>query len=718
MKCKTMNLNRYRCCLFRISQFLLLSIGFVLLNACGSSDDGMTEVNTPASNKSFKNYVELGDLPALQKRKKIRVLLSDISIEVPYLPRQGLPVHFETELITRFAEQAGLEPEWIYVENFNELLPMLLAGKGDIVAANLTITEERKEQVAFSVPVTIVTEQLVVRADDKIKTAKELQGRNIALPQSSSYWETVSKLAKKYPKLNMQEVPASRSVIDILDGVANNEFDMTVADSNLINAILPVQPKLKVAFDVSKERPIAWAVRPDASQLLQEINRFITAEKLTTKQRSIYKADLDEIKKRKVLRVLTRNNAATYFLWRGELMGFEYELARRFAKRLGVRLEMIVAPSREALTQWLLEGKGDMIAASITIPRSIEDSPLRYSRSYDKVYELVVGRTVEDEVDDIKELRGRSFNVRKSSSYWFTLTELNKNTGVGIKIQTVPEIEETEEIIAKVASGGYDLTLADSNILDIELTWRDDVKGILNLGEEVNHAWVVRDDTPKLLEAINKYIRKEYRGEFYNITRRKYFEKPKTIKKRLEQRVDRGDNNALSPYDDFAKEYAEKYDFDWRMIVAQMYQESRFNPNAKSWAGARGLMQVMPRTAKQLGVKNIKDPKQSVEAGVKYLDWLRDRFDAELPVTDRMWFTLAAYNAGAGHVHDARTLARQKGWQANRWFGNVEQAMLLLSKRKYSKKAKHGYVRGSEPVKYVREIRDRYEAYVKLTQPE
>jgi membrane-bound lytic murein transglycosylase F len=718
IKYQSMNQKKFYCWLPNICQCLFLVMFLALLSACGSSEDAMTEANTPAPDKSFENYIELGDLPALQKRKKLRVLLSDISIEVPYLPRQGLPVHFETELIARYAEQAGLEPEWIYVDNFDDLLPMLMEGKGDLVAANLTVTGDRKELVAFTVPVTIVTEQLVVRSDDNIKSAKELRGRNVALLKSSSYWGTISRLAKKDPKIVMQEVPESLSIVEILDGVATNEFDVTVADSNLLNAILPVQPKLKVAFDVSNERPIAWAVRPDANQLLESLNRFITAEHLTTKHNPVYKADLAEIEKRKVLRVLTRNNAATYFLWRGELMGFEYELAKRFAKRLGVRLEMVVAPSREALTQWLLDGKGDMIAASITIPKDSDNASLRYSRPYDKVYELVVGRSTENEVEDIKELKGRSFYVRKSSAYWRTLAELNEKNKAGLIIKTVPENEETEEIIAKVADGEYDLTLSDSNILDIELTWRDDVKSILNMGDEKNYGWVVREDTPKLLEAINKYLRKEYRGEFYNITKRKYFEKPKAIKQRLEQRVDRGENNELSPYDGFAKEYADIYHFDWRMIVAQMYQESRFNPNARSWAGARGLMQVMPRTAKQLGIKNIKDPKQSVEAGVKYLDWLRDRFDSELPVKDRMWFTLAAYNAGAGHVHDARTLARQMGWQSNRWFGNVERAMLLLSKRKYSKKAKHGYVRGSEPVKYVREIRDRYQAYVKLTQSE
>ena len=143
-----------------------------------------------------------------------------------------------------------------------------------------------------------------------------------------------------------------------------------------------------------------------------------------------------------------------------------------------------------------------------------------------------------------------------------------------------------------------------------------------------------------------------------------------------------------------------------------MYQESRFEPEAKSWAGARGLMQVLPRTAKEFGFDDLKDPETGIHAGVKYLDWVRERFEVELPVKDRMWFALAAYNAGAGHVRDARRLARQQGWDPNRWFDNVEQAMLLLSRREYANAAQHGYCRCNEPVQYVREIQTRYNAYV------
>lgn len=698
-----------------LSAIILAAATLVFVTACDSPESAKTAVNTPVSDSSFRNYVELGDLPALKERGKLRILLDDASIEVPYFPRQGLPIHFETDLIERFAKQVGLEPEWVYVDKFEKLIPMLIAGKGDVITANLTITPSRKEQVAFTVPVSAATEQLIVRKNEKVNNVTDLHGRHVALLRGTSYWDTMMELKAKQPDINLTQVPSEKSLIEILDGVAKGEYDMTVADSNVASAILPVQPKLKVAFDVSGERPIAWAVRPEAGALRDALNNFLNRENLTRHAQAKYKADLDEIKKRKVLRVLTRNNAATYFLWRGELMGFEYELVKHFAEKNNLRLEMIVPPSREALKQWLVQGKGDLIAASMTIPEKNSSPTLTYSRPYNKVHEIVVGRSDEKEINSITDLAGRKFHVRRSSSYWDRLLKVRQQ-GVDIKIIPVPENEETEEVIAKVASGEYDLTVSDSHVLDIELTWREDIKGLLNLNGAVDHGWVVRKDSPKLLGAINNFIKKEYRGLFYNITRKKYFEKPKAIARRLEQRVDSVTNGRLSPYDDVARQYAGEYNFDWRLIIAQMYQESRFNPSAKSWAGAVGLMQVMPRTARELGVKNLKDPNLSIKAGVKYLDWLRDRFESELPVQDRMWFALAAYNAGAGHVRDARALARKKGWETTRWFGNVERAMLLLSKRKYAKTAKHGYVRGAEPVKYVREIRNRFLAYVKLTE--
>jgi len=172
----------------------------------------------------------------------------------------------------------------------------------------------------------------------------------------------------------------------------------------------------------------------------------------------------------------------------------------------------------------------------------------------------------------------------------------------------------------------------------------------------------------------------------------------------------------LSPYDDIVKQKSSKYGFDWRLIISQMYQESRFNPKAKSHAGALGLMQVLPRTAKELGINDLTHPVQSIDAGVQYMNWTRDRFSEDMPTQERLFFALAAYNAGYGHVKDAQRLAKQLKLNPNKWFANVEKAMLLLQQPSYYKKARFGYCRGSEPVNYVREIHQRYLGYIDVTQ--
>ena len=685
----------------------------LLLNlaGCGSSQDP----KAPESKSTpVEQYIETGDLAALKRHGNLRVLIPRFDEGDDHLPRAGLPVHIETDLLESFSTESGLTPVWIYVDKREDLVPYLLAGKGDVIAANFTITPERKEKIAFSVPITIVKEQIVTRIGDNIKSPADLVGRQVALHRSSSFWLTLQELQKKYPKIQLTIVAEDVPTEAIIDGVADGQYDVAVADSNLAKAIMTYRDDIKVAFDLTGERTIAWGVRPDSSQLLDELNRYLNKERLSTLQQPQYKEDLPGIKKHKVLRVLTRNNAATYFLWRGELMGFEYELARHFAKQQGLRIEMVVPPSREDLITWLEEGKGDVIAASLTINEQRKQQGIAFSSAYNSVSEVLVTRASEPGLEKVEDLAGRTVVVRRSSSYWDSLESLRKS-GIDVKLQAAPEDMETEEIIQKVAEGSYDLTVADSNILDIELTWRDDIRAAFPLGDPVDYGWAVRAEDKQLLGAINSYFKKEYRGLFYNITYQKYFKNPREIRTHVQQRVDGVEAGALSPYDDLVRKYADKYNFDWRLVTSQMYQESRFDPDAKSWAGALGLLQVLPRTAKEFGYQKLREPEQGLQAGLHYLDWLKDRFEDDLSVQDRMWFALASYNAGVGHVRDARRLAKKMGWDSNHWFNNVERAMLLLSKRKYAKQSRHGYVRGREPVKYVREIRDRYRAYVRLT---
>ena len=149
-------------------------------------------------------------------------------------------------------------------------------------------------------------------------------------------------------------------------------------------------------------------------------------------------------------------------------------------------------------------------------------------------------------------------------------------------------------------------------------------------------------------------------------------------------------------------------------MVAQAFQESGFDPDAESWVGARGLFQVLPSTALELGFEDLYDPATGIHAGIKYLNLMIERLDARVPLKHRLRFALAAYNAGWGHLEDARRLAEEKGWDRNKWFGHTERAMLLLREPEYYTRSRHGYVRGFEPVNYVSEIQNRYEHYVTL----
>jgi len=690
-------LHRYR---------YLALLALLLLVACDMPDDqehgsSLTGVN--------------GDLDAITERGTLRVLRPQLSLS-EHLPRRGYSLDFEVDLIDAYARSRELEVEWVYVDSRADLFPALLDGRGDLIAGNLTVTEERKRRVSFTVPVAIAREQVVTRLGDAaIETIDDLEGRRIAIRPSSSFRATVDELLQAYPGIEIEDVPERFDTEEIIRRVAVGDYDLTVADSNLVQAVLGYRSDVKPAIDLTQDRPIAWALRPTSRKLLQDLNMYLTASQLTDRIGSLAIGDLDAVKQRRVLRVLTRNNAATYFLYRGELVGFEYEFIKEFARQQELRLEIVVPPSAEDLLPWLLEGRGDIVAAAMTPTAGRRAQGVSFSKPYNFVSQVLVARSDEKELNEPLDLNGRQVVVRRSSAYWTTLEQL-RYSGVDVELVAAPEELETAEIIAQVADGAFDLTVADSNMLDLELTWRSDVKGVFALTEEKPQAWAVRGTNSDLLSAVNQYIGREYRGLFYNVIYDRYFRDERRILRHQAERASQG--GELSPYDAIVRRYAEQYGFDWRLIVALMYQESRFDPDAQSFAGARGLMQVLPRTAEQLGFEDdlAHDPETGIHAGIRYLAWVRDRFDDELPVRDRMWFTLAAYNAGFGHVNDARRIATEEGLNPNRWFGNVERAMLLLSRPQYARRARFGFCRCTEPVNYVREILNRYNAYLESTE--
>jgi len=695
----------------RVSLFALLLVTLVpLLYSSGAAAFFNRTYSTLAEAQSLK-----GDFNDIIRSGKLRILLTQDFTSVVYLPRKSSPLADQQRTAEEFALSHGLIPELIMVDNFSELIPALVAGKGDIIINNLTINDERRKKISFSVPVAHVREQVVVRGNDNsIKRVRDLSGKKVMVNRDSTFWHALVWLKKnKYPELEILEIPDNQPTERLLDRLAAGEFDATILDSNLIEIYLGYRSDIKVAAPFSGKRDIGWGIRKDAPKLVSEINRYLQLENVADDDTRPFTGDFDQIKKRKVLRVMLRNNAASYFLYRGELMGFEYELAKQFARYHGLRFEVVVPPGHKELSTWLLEGKADMAMAFLVPNKSQRRLGIEYTQPYHYAHQhMVVAEN--DKVDGLADMRRYTVIARKNGNHWNTLSELQRQGG-NFNIKGVRDNVETEQLIQQVADGKRLATLADEHILDIELTREVAVKSAFTLEEDIPHSIAIRARNPLLKAELDAFIKRVYRSEFYNVLYSKYFKSKRSVLKLSKGRVVDPEKGEISPFDKTVQKYSEHYGFDWRLITAQMYQESGFNPKAKSYAGAKGLMQIMPRTAKSLGIKDVAKPDNGIKAGVKYMDWLRDRFNEDLAIADRLWFSLAAYNAGAGHVHDARRLARQLGLDPDKWFANTESAMLMLSQKEFSKKARYGFVNGKEPVNYVREIKQRFEAYVSLS---
>jgi len=656
-------------------------------------------------------YVETGDLEAIRARGRLRILVGRSSGR--YLPRDVDPLLHVRELARAFGESVGAPGVLVYVDTFDDLIPALLAGRGDIVSDNLTVTKSRKEVVAFTLPLASVQEIVVGRAEDAGLSSGDLAGRTLAVRRGTSLWERALELEVQQPELLLRPLSPTLSSAEVLDAVAAGELDLTLEDSHRLAVELRYRPRLRVVSALPGRKNVAWAVRPQNKELLGALNSFLTVERLNRERSRVYRGDLPELRRRRVVRLLTRNNPASYFLWRGELVGFEYDLVRWFAEEHSMRVQVVVAPSHDELIPMLVEGRGDLAAAFLTPTDERRAMGVAFSRPYLYSTQVVVGRAAEGELGAIGDLTGRRVYARRSSSYWQTLTGLRAR-GAGFELHAAPEDLDLEEIIDRVASGRYDLTVADDLLLNLELTHRDDVKAVLTLGERRPAAWAVREEDEELLAAIDAFLKRQYRGERYNLTYRRYFESRRRMKAFKEDRFDPS-LHRFTPYDEVVRRHARRFGLDWRLIMAVMYEESRFDPDAVSWAGARGLLQVMPRTALEFGFDDLADPETGILAGIRYLATLRDSFDTDLYAEDRLWFALAGYNAGPGHVWDAIRLAREQGWNTHRWFGHVETAMLRLSRPANASRARHGYLDGRRPVGYVRRIRRRYGEYVQLT---
>ncbi len=437
--------------------------------------------------------------------------------------------------------------------------------------------------------------------------------------------------------------------------------------------------------------------------------------------------DLKQIKERGVLKAITIYSSTSFFIYRGKPMGYEYELMKRLADYLDLELEIVVAENMNKLFEMLYQGKGDIISYGITITKERLEN-VNFTRYHTKTHQVLVQRKpdnwrqmklheIEEElIRDPLDLIGKQVHVRESSSYYQRLLNLSDEIGGEIDIVTVPGNMETEELIRQVANGKINYTISDENIARINKTYYSDldIETAVSFNQRV--AWAVRQSSPELLNAVNKWISKMRKETDYYVIYNKYFKNRKAYKKRVRSDFFSRKGNRISEYDPIIKKYADTIGWDWRLLASLIYQESKWNPKTESWAGALGLMQIMPLHVENCGIDDFMDPQQNIRCGSSYLKHLEGYYSDIQDEEERLKFILASYNAGPNHVKDSQRLAEKYGSNPNIWTGSVDEFILKKANPDFynDEVVKYGYCRGSEPFDYVKEILERYEYYKKF----
>ena len=439
------------------------------------------------------------------------------------------------------------------------------------------------------------------------------------------------------------------------------------------------------------------------------------------------KRDLKEIRSEGKLRALVAYSATGYFLFKGQPMGYEYELLKRLADHLNLELEVRVVNDLDQMLEVLQSGQVDLVAHGLAITRERKEKVAFTDYLYLTKQVLVQrkpanwrGMTLDQIraalVDDPVDLIGDTVSVRKNSSYLKRLENLSREIGGPIVIDTLEGNLSTDEIIKMVVDKRIKYTVADRNLAHINASSYPilDVSVPVSFSQRIG--WAVRKNAQDLQQALDQWLAREKKSDEFYYIYNKYFENRRSFNRRIRSEFYSLSEGRISPYDNLIKSNAANLGWDWRLLASQVYQESRFDPNATAWTSAQGLMQLMPSTAAELGISNPSQPEESLEGGVRYLIQLRRAFESVPDSLQRTKFTLAAYNCGLGHVQDAQRLAELQGLDPNRWDQNVDQMILALSypKNYNNEVVEYGYLRGVEPYRYVKQIFERYAHYESL----
>lgn len=433
---------------------------------------------------------------------------------------------------------------------------------------------------------------------------------------------------------------------------------------------------------------------------------------------------LKRVLKNKKLVASTDYNSTNYFVYRGEPMGYQYELLKAFAKYLHVKLEITITNDLDKSFECLAEDDCDLLAVGLTITKE-RSMRVDFSNPLTQTRQMLVQRKPEnwrkmhfmEEIDralirDPIQLAGKTVHIQKQSSFLNRLKNLSEEIGADITVVEHPQAS-MEELIEQVNEGTIEYTVCDEHIALVNQKYYPDIDVKTPISFSQNVAWAVKKGNNALLDTINVWLESFLSTPTSAYLYNKYFRNSRSINfAKSEYHSTRG--SKISPYDQVIKEYSREIEWDWRLLASLIYQESKFHPDARSWAGAYGLMQLMPHNTEKYGIDSLSTPEEQIRAGVSFIKLLDRQFVDKIEDKDeRTKFVLASYNAGIAHVYDARRLAMKYNKDPNIWENNVDYYLLNKSKPEYYNDSvvKYGYCRGKEPYNFVYDILDRFEHY-------
>ncbi len=424
---------------------------------------------------------------------------------------------------------------------------------------------------------------------------------------------------------------------------------------------------------------------------------------------------LDQVLETGELRVVTRDSPTAYIITPDGPSGPEFDLAQAFADDLGVALIIDPVASISEILPRLISGKSHMAAAGLSITDTRREY-LNFGHPYKSVdvhmiYKLGTGkpRSLDDVLD-------RSIEITASSSHADLLSTIQMSYPA---LQWVENADvEVADLLAKVATGEIDITVADSPDFDIQRHFYPDLRVALDLTIDDPIAWgFPKGVGDTLLARADDFLIRSYRNGLLTQVQDRYYGFTKKFDYVGTRNFIRHFKSRLPRYREMFEEAGNQWGVDWRLLAAIGYQESHWRSQARSPTGVRGIMMLTLATAAYLGLDDRLDPKNSIFGGAQYFARQMERVADTVAEPDRTWVALAAYNVGFNHIKDARTIVEWDGGDPDMWV-NISKALPLLSQRKWYSRVPYGYARGWEPVLYVNNIRAYYNILLWLTEKE